>query len=90
MEEAIAADPERNPMIPGTGGFRKARWGRQGGKRGGVRVVYYFMLRPDLVFLLDLYAKSEKENLSHAERNQHKKIASEIQHEFGGQAPAQD
>ena len=85
LEESIAAEPERNPLIPGTGGFRKARWRRPGvGKSGGVRVIYYFMVRPDLVFLADIYAKNEKENLTHAERNQLKKIASEIQREFGG------
>jgi RelE toxin of RelE / RelB toxin-antitoxin system len=80
-----AAEPERHPVIPGTGGFRKARWRRPGGgKSGGVRVIYYFMVRPDVVFLADLYAKNEKENLTHAERNQLQKIASEIQREFGG------
>ncbi len=85
LEESIAAEPVRYPLIPGTGGFRKARWRRTGGgKSGGVRVIYYFMVRPDLVFLADLYAKNEKENLTHAERNQLRKIASEIQREFGG------
>jgi hypothetical protein len=85
LEESIAAEPERHPLISGTGGFRKARWGRPGiGKSGGVRVIYYFMLRPDVVFLADLYAKNEKENLTHAERNQLQKVASEIQREFGG------
>lgn len=72
-------------MVPGMGGFRKARWRRAGrGKRGGVRVIYYFMVRPDLIFLADLYAKNEKENLTYAERNELQKIASEIQREFGG------
>jgi hypothetical protein len=42
------------------------------------------MVRPDLVFLADMYARNEKENLTHAERNQLQKIASEIQREFGG------
>jgi hypothetical protein len=49
-----------------------------------VRVIYYFMVRRNLVFLADLYAKNEKENLTHAERNQLQKIASEIQREFDG------
>jgi len=85
LEESIVAEPERNPLIPGTGGFRKARWRRPGGgKSGGVRVIYYFLVRPDLVFLADLYAKNEKENLTHAERNKLQKIASEIEREFGG------
>lgn len=85
MEEAIAVEPGRHPLIPGTGGFRKARWRRPGGgKSGGVRVIYYFLVRPDLIFLADMYAKNEKENLTHAERNELQKIASEIQREFGG------
>jgi hypothetical protein len=84
MEEEIAVKPDRHPVIPGTGGFRKARRGRSGGgKRGGVRVIYYFLVRPDVIFLADLYPKHEKENLTHAERNELKKIASEIQREFG-------
>ena len=49
-----------------------------------MRVIYYFMVRPDLVFLADLYAKNEKENLTHAERNHLQKIAKEIEREFGG------
>ena len=40
MEASIAADPEAHPVVPGTGGVRKARWSRHGrGKRGGVRVI---------------------------------------------------
>jgi hypothetical protein len=81
----IAGEPDRHPVMAGTGGFRKARWGWSGrGKRGGVRVIYYFLVRPDLIFLADLYPKNEKENLTHAERNELKKIAAEIQREFGG------
>jgi len=58
-----------------------AAWPR---KSGSVRVIYYFMVRPDLIFLADIYAKNEKEHLTHAERNQLQKVASEIQREFGG------
>jgi len=40
MEEQIAGEPGRYPVMAGTGGFRKARWGQSGrGKRGGVRVI---------------------------------------------------
>ncbi len=49
-----------------------------------MRAIYYFMILPDLILLADLYAKNEKENLSHAEQNELQKIASEIQEEFGG------
>ena len=44
MEFFIACAPEDHPVIPGTGGFRKARWARAGqGKSGGLRVIYFFM-----------------------------------------------
>ena len=46
-------------------------------------MIYYFLVRPDLIFLADLYPKSEKKNLTHAETNELKKIAAEIQREFG-------
>jgi len=46
MEFHIACSPEDHPVIPGAGGFRKARWARRGkGKSGGYRVIYF--LRPD-------------------------------------------
>jgi hypothetical protein len=41
------------------------------------------MVRPGLIFLADLYAKNQKENLTHAERNALQKVASEIRREFG-------
>jgi hypothetical protein len=68
MERHIADDPERYPRIPGGSGMRKARWARPGsGKRGGVRVIYYFAV-PDAVYFIAIYAKNEKENLSDAEK----------------------
>jgi hypothetical protein len=83
MVEEIVVEPDRHPVMPGTGGFRKARPVRSG-KRPGVRVIYYFLVRPDLILLADLYPKNEKENLTHAQRNELQKIAAEIQREFGG------
>ena len=42
MELYVAETPEMHPVVAGTGGIRKARWGRQGrGKRAGVRVIYF-------------------------------------------------
>ena len=60
----IAENPLSGAVIPGTGGIRKVRWGRQGaGKRGGVRVVYYNKTTTE-TWLLTVYAKSETETLS--------------------------
>ncbi len=58
---------EAHPVIPRTGGARKARMSAKGrGKRGGYRVVYYFVLEKT-VWLLTIYDKVRKENLSSEE-----------------------
>jgi mRNA-degrading endonuclease RelE of RelBE toxin-antitoxin system len=57
-------DAEAHPIIPRTGGARKARMSAKGkGKRGGYRVVYYFVLE-NTVWLLTIYDKVQKEDLS--------------------------
>ena len=68
---AVAADPEKGDLIVGTGGARKLRWARPGkGKSGGFRVVYFFHSPNVPVFLLAIFAKNERVNLSQAERNE--------------------
>lgn len=60
-------DAEAHPIIPRTGGARKARMSAKGrGKRGGYRVVYYFVLE-NTVWLITIYDKVQKENLSSEE-----------------------
>lgn len=64
----LSNNPQAGDVIPNGGGLRKIRWTRQGmGKRGGVRVIYYNLLDNGLILVLDIYAKSEKENLSRNE-----------------------
>ena len=67
----IAATPEAGgDLMPGTGGYRKLRFARSGmGKRGGARVVYLYGGEDLPIFLITVYAKSEKGNLSKAEQN---------------------
>ena len=46
LQEALLKNPEKGDVMPGTGGFRKLRWRdpRRGkGKRGGLRVIYYYL-----------------------------------------------
>lgn len=82
MEEVVntvAKDPECGELMQGTGGFRKFRVGRGAkGKRGGARVVYIYRSDRFPVFLITVFPKNEKENLSKAERNALKKRADEI------------
>src|SRR4029077_16774415 len=72
----LAADPESGDVIRGTGGFRKVRGARRGmGKSGGARVVYIWPNERFPVFLIAVFPKNEKENLSMAERNALRKRA---------------
>lgn len=67
----LVRDPEAGNVIPGTGGFRKLRWAdrRRGkGKRGGMRVIYYYMVEESQIWLLTLYDKDEAADLSPTER----------------------
>jgi len=66
----LAAYPKAGHLMEGTGGVRKLRWGRGAqGKSGGVRVIYYVHSNSMPLYLLTLFAKSERANLSKAERN---------------------
>lgn len=66
----LAAHPKAGDVMEGTGGVRKVRWAREGkGKSGGVRVIYFYHSEGMPLYLLTLYGKSEKENLSAGERN---------------------
>ena len=59
----LAENPEAGSVVPGSGGVRKVRWSRSGGgKRGGVRVIYYNQTGAGLIWLLTIYAKSKQEN----------------------------
>jgi len=80
----LADDPECGDVIRGTGGFRKVRVARKGmGKSGGARVVYIWRNERFPVFLITVFPKNEKENLSMAERNALKKRADSIFENYG-------
>ena len=67
----LAAHPKAGDLMESTGGVRKLRWGRGAqGKSGGVRIVYYFHGGAMPLYLLTLFAKNERDNLSKAERNE--------------------
>ena len=61
----IARNPDAGDLIPETGGVRKLRWRRQGsGKRGGVRVIYFYHRPTAPLFLLMVYAKSVRADVA--------------------------
>ncbi|KQQ14796.1 addiction module toxin RelE [Methylobacterium sp. Leaf123] len=75
----LADHPDAGEIIPGTGGVRKVRWPARGqGKRGGARVIYYFRDLNVPVYLLAVYAKGEKLNLTQKEKRQMEKLVDQI------------
>ena len=77
--EWIAANPDAGDLIVGTGGARKVRFAGKGkGKSGGYRVITFYSGLDIPVFLLNVFAKNEKIDLTQKERNTLKKILSEM------------
>ncbi|MGD0008575.1 MAG: type II toxin-antitoxin system RelE/ParE family toxin [Terriglobia bacterium] len=75
----MAAQPDAGHEIPGTGGARKLRFAGKGkGKSGGYRVITFYSGEDIPVFLLNVFAKNEKTDLSQKERNQFKTILAAI------------
>jgi len=75
--DMLATQPEKGIVIEGTGGIRKLRWktGKNNkGKRGGVRILYYYSKGQMILLLLTLFEKSDKENIDMNEKISLKKL----------------
>jgi hypothetical protein len=80
----IANNPDAGDLTPGSSDVRKVRWSDPGtGKRGGVRVIYYFHDESIPLFLLTMYPKSRKDNLSAAELKAIKQVVSILRSTYG-------
>lgn len=74
-------EAEAHPIIPSTGGARKARMKAKGkGKRGGYRVIYYLVVE-ETVWLITIYDKVQKEDLSPAEKTRVLKLVQLIKNQ---------
>jgi len=81
LQVALLLRPEQGPVIPGSGGLRKVRWGAAGrGKRGGLRIVYYWVPAEDICLMLYVYAKNVQGDLTAA---QIKGLRQVVREEFG-------
>jgi hypothetical protein len=68
LQLALLLRPEQGPIIPGSGGLRKLRWATAGhGKRGGLRVIYFWAPSEEAFYMLYVYAKNEQGDLTHAQ-----------------------
>lgn len=75
----IAHDPDVGEVMKGTGGVRKVRVAREGmGKSGGARVVYFLHNESMPVYVMAVFAKNDKANLSVKERNALKKAGAAL------------
>lgn len=80
LQVALVLRPEQGAVIPGGAGLRKLRWAAAGrGKRGGLRIIYYWAPRETTVYMLYLYAKNEQGDLS---RTQVRLLARLVREEF--------
>lgn len=76
FQELLIDAPETGAIITGTGGFRKIRWSRPGmGKRGGVRVIYYYVTSRGRIYLALIYQKNEQDELSQEQKKALKKFS---------------
>lgn len=75
LQMELATRPRIGVLVQGAGGIRKVRWSSEsGGKRGGVRVLYYWRAEADQILMLLIYAKSAKDDLAPSEKSALKAI----------------
>jgi mRNA-degrading endonuclease RelE of RelBE toxin-antitoxin system len=78
LQLALLLRPEQGRVIPGSGGLRKIRWKAKGkGKRGGIRVIYYWITAEDTIFMLLAYEKLAQDDLTPAQAKVLRRIVRE-------------
>ncbi len=75
LQLLLLTNPKSGLVIQGTGGLRKVRFGAKGkGKRGGIRIIYYFLDAKDRFYFLTLYSKNEVTDLTASQKKNLKKF----------------
>jgi len=83
LGDELATLRQLGNVIKDTGGLRKFRWGAKGkGKRGGVRVVYYYGGDHMPIFLIAIYSKSEKADMTGPEKKAARKLVETLKNEY--------
>jgi len=82
LQEALLKNPKVGAVIQGTAGLRKVRWAdpsRRKGKRGGLRVIYYWYIAEHQFLMFTLYNKDELADLTKEQKELFKKaLAAEL------------
>ncbi|MBN2801696.1 MAG: type II toxin-antitoxin system RelE/ParE family toxin [Deltaproteobacteria bacterium] len=77
LQSSLMLRPDAGAVIKGSGGLRKIRWSLQGeGKRGAIRTIYYFD-RPESIYMIFMYKKTDQENLTPQQVKTLKKLVEE-------------
>ena len=80
LQESLLRRPAQGALIKNTGGLRKVRWGDESrGKRGGLRIIYYWHTERQLFLMLYAYSKNEQKDLT---ADQKKALANLVRQEF--------
>jgi mRNA-degrading endonuclease RelE of RelBE toxin-antitoxin system len=80
LQEALLRRPRQGDLIRETGGIRKLRWGEAGrGKRGALRVIYYWHSGFEMFLMLFIYRKSDQGDLT---ADQRRALAAVVREEF--------
>ena len=78
LQSALLLRPEQGALIRGSGGLRKVRWGAKGaGKRGGIRVIYYWDQETAAFYMLFAYPKTVQDDLTPKQLRILRRIVSE-------------
>jgi hypothetical protein len=84
FQNELASNPDKGPIVKGSGGLRKVRLALPGrGKSGGARVLYLWFPRHDTIVFYLIYTKGELENIPHAQMKAIKYEVQRIKNSFG-------
>jgi len=87
LQHLLVTNPQAGSVMPGCGGLRKLRFRdpkRGKGTRGGLRIIYLYIAEKHWVFLLDIYGKDEKDDLSGEEKTVLARLAAKIKERAKG------
>ena len=89
IKDALAENPKEGKVIPGTGGLRKLRWrdeARSIGRRGGLRIIYYSLVKREEIWMFNAYSKTAQADLTDDQKKAFKQLLQEIKKEHEEEA----
>jgi len=81
LQQTLMANPDAGDVMPGCGSLRKYRTAdrsRGKGKRGGARVIYFHLPDAGRFYMIDIYGKDEKDDLSASEKKDYRDLSTAI------------